>query len=576
MTARAEAIQEPYQALRQNAEFRMSFADHAHRHLFNDGAAMPPASYARYKELADEVELAIIAESARWGDQARSTPYTLADWQAKRDYILNTYMPQRPAIVLNQLRTAALYPAISAPVFKVNGVQRHGGHVLPTDDLSMTLPEDTSYRDVELVGERVAVRVHVPMDNSLGLSWTARTFVPGASWSDGSTTTGVGYERDSGYETLIGTDVGDAMYNRSTSVFLRMGFGLDGGEDFDRLVLQMKYDDGFIAYLNGVRVCTSGNVTNETPGTATAGNHEAGAAFEEFDITAFKGALAAGTNILAIHGINITTTSSDMLILPKLVGKVVDAGGNSQPIWYTLDGSDPRLLGGARNPMALEYPGASIRLAGSSRVRARTLYNGNWSALNDAVFAVGPVAESLRISEIMYHPRSTGSPIDADKEYIELVNIGAAAINLNLVRFTNGVQFTFADRLLNPGEHVLVVRDMAAFEAEYGPGLNVAGQYIGALDNSGERITLEDAAGTIIHSFRYRDDWYGITDGGGFSLTVRDLFATDPNVLNEKSGWRPSAEAGGSPGWDDTGVVPDPGAVVINEVLAHSHAGAAD
>ncbi|KPK79349.1 MAG: hypothetical protein AMJ81_13370, partial [Phycisphaerae bacterium SM23_33] len=83
------SVAEPYAALRQNEEFRMLFADHAHRHLFNNGPATAEASYARYEDLANLVELAIIAESARWGDQASSAPYTLAHWEAARDYVLN-------------------------------------------------------------------------------------------------------------------------------------------------------------------------------------------------------------------------------------------------------------------------------------------------------------------------------------------------------------------------------------------------------------------------------------------------------------------------------------------------------
>ncbi|MCP4526138.1 MAG: lamin tail domain-containing protein, partial [Aestuariibacter sp.] len=39
---------------------------------------------------------------------------------------------------------------------------------------------------------------------------------------------------------------------------------------------------------------------------------------------------------------------------------------------------------------------------------------------------------------------------------------------------------------------------------------------------------------------------------------------------------RASAYLSGSPGEDDSGIVPNPGAVVINEVLAHSHAEAVD
>ena len=80
----------------------------------------------------------------------------------------------------------------------------------------------------------------------------------------------------------------------------------------------------------------------------------------------------------------------------------------------------------------MRYTGP-ITLDKSTLVKARSLSGGAWSALNEAVFAVGPVAESLRISEIMYHPAE-----DPNAEFIELTNVGDEAINLNLVRFTKG------------------------------------------------------------------------------------------------------------------------------------------
>jgi hypothetical protein len=67
VTGAAEATQEPYQALRQNAEFRMRFADDVQQHLFNGGPATSGPSWARYKTLADEVELAISRPGARNG-----------------------------------------------------------------------------------------------------------------------------------------------------------------------------------------------------------------------------------------------------------------------------------------------------------------------------------------------------------------------------------------------------------------------------------------------------------------------------------------------------------------------------
>ncbi len=246
-------------------------------------------------------------------------------------------------------------------------------------------------------------------------------------------------------------------------------------------------------------------------------------------------------------------------------------------IYYTLDGSDPRMPGGAVNTGHATVYAAPIRLTQSAHVKARTLSGSTWSALNEATFAVGPVAENLRITEIMYHPPDTDSPSDANEEFIELKNIRSETINLNLVRFTNGIDLTFPSIELAPGKYVLVVKDQAAFYARYPDFAGViAGQYAGSLANEGERIRLEDAVGQTILDFKYSDGWRDITDGGGFSLTVVNPANPDPNSWGEKDSWRASAFYGGSPGWDDTGIVPEPGSVVINEVLAHAHAEASD
>ena len=106
------------------------------------------------------------------------------------------------------------------------------------------------------------------------------------------------------------------------------------------------------------------------------------------------------------------------------------------------------------------------------------------------------MAQSLRVSESMYHPLDTGNPNDPNTEYIELTNIANQSINLNLVRFTDGIDYTFPSFELPAGGYCLVVKDLAAFQAKYGPKLPVVGQYAGSLDNAGERIELVDAAGT--------------------------------------------------------------------------------
>lgn len=151
-----------------------------------------------------------------------------------------------------------------------------------------------------------------------------------------------------------------------------------------------------------------------------------------------------------------------------------------------------------------------------------------------------------------------------------------APINLINTAFTEGIHFTFPDMVLAPGGYLLLVKDATAFESLYGGGLPVAGEYAGALDNSGERIRLEDPTGAAILDFKYKDGWYDITDGGGYSLNILDATAGDTSVWGLKEGWRASTFTGGSPGTADAGLIPNPGSVVINEVLAHSHSTAPD
>jgi len=141
---------------------------------------------------------------------------------------------------------------------------------------------------------------------------------------------------------------------------------------------------------------------------------------------------------------------------------------------------------------------------------------------------------------------------DPNEEFIELANIGTETINLNLVKFTNGIDFTFPSLELAPGEYIVVVQDRDAFKARYGTEINIGGEYTGRLANNGERIRLEDAIGQTILDFSYKDGWYDSTDGQGLSLTILDETNSDPNSWGEKESWQASSHNGGSPGRDDS------------------------
>ncbi|MEZ5301298.1 MAG: putative Ig domain-containing protein [Verrucomicrobiales bacterium] len=150
----------------------------------------------------------------------------------------------------------------------------------------------------------------------------------------------------------------------------------------------------------------------------------------------------------------------------------------------------------------------------------------------------------LRISEIMFNPSG-----DQALEFIEIANVSMAALDLTGLRFEEGIQFTFPAMSLGAGEFLLVVRDAAAFAAEYGAGLPVAGEFTGALANGGELIRLElpgAFAGVAAAGFSYDDAWIPAADGGGASLVAARLTA-DPALWGEKASWK-AGPIGGTPG----------------------------
>jgi hypothetical protein len=523
-------------------EYRLRFADHVYKHFFNDGVLTPQVCTDRFSARMHQIEMAIIAESARWGDSKVSKPRTKDDdWLPDMNRMIGTYFPQRTGVVLNQFKTAGWWPNVEPPAMNT-----HGGHVAAGFSLQMTssgtiwytldgtdprvpgtTPASSTAAQTVFVAESAAKRVLVPTA-PVSDAWRTDPAFNDAAWTSGSG--GVGYERSTGYEKLFSINVQSQMYAKATSCYLRIPFTVtaDVLPGLTSLVLKVRYDDGFVAYLNGVEVQRALFTGTPAWNSAASGTHQRADAInlESFDISSRISSLHSGTNLLAIHALNDSTTSPDFLNSVELSATKGAAGG-ATPVGVS--------------PSAVRYTSA-ITLSQSTLVKARALSGTTWSALNEAVFAVGPVAQSLRISELMYHP------LDPNCEFIELTNIGSQNINLNLVQFTQGIDYAFPSFDLLAGGYCLVVQDFAAFQAKYGSKLPVVGQYAGNLSNGGERVELVDAVGTIIQSFVYSDKWFKTTDGQGFSLTVKDPKITDANSLSDKAAWQASAQKGGSPG----------------------------
>ncbi|WP_442484434.1 CotH kinase family protein [Aeoliella sp. SH292] len=210
--------------------------------------------------------------------------------------------------------------------------------------------------------------------------------------------------------------------------------------------------------------------------------------------------------------------------------------------------------------------GTQILAAGDAALAVHTQLSNpvaamtEWSALVTGLYSVEVPADAsnFRISELHFHPADP-SPSELaarpdlvadDYEFIEFINIGTEAISLNGVSFGTGIVFDFTTSsvtTVQPGETVLVVKNIDAFTLRYGTGFNIAGSYTsGNLSNSGEALSLFDSLGNPIHEFTYDDaaPWPTTADGDGPSMEVIDLLGNYADGNN----WRASAVAGGTPG----------------------------
>lgn len=241
-------------------------------------------------------------------------------------------------------------------------------------------------------------------------------------------------------------------------------------------------------------------------------------------------------------------------------------------IYYTLDGSDPRdAATNQTSSTAIAYSGPITLMAGA-QVKARVYFDNvgvanDWSPVVAKTFTLED-ALPLRIVEIMYNPPGSAD----DTEYFELLNTGDETIELAGVQITefSAGGFTFSAGTLGPGERIVVVKDLAAFNLAY-PGVTniAAGVFSGSLANEGELISLRGPLGELLQSFTYGDSnvagWPTTPDGDGYSLEYIGPLTAGENPLDgvpadpfdDPANWRASLQLNGSPGISGEANEPD-------------------
>ncbi len=237
---------------------------------------------------------------------------------------------------------------------------------------------------------------------------------------------------------------------------------------------------------------------------------------------------------------------------PAFGGGIVASGATPSfavagaTVYFTKDGSAPRLPGGAINPAA--QIGNSTVITENTRLRARARNGTTWSALNEAFYNVTtPLAPGdIVFSEIHYNPQG-----DDDSEFIELWNPTTHAVNLRGAKFTAGLSYDFPDNrdtMLAPGERIVLVSSLYNFQQRYGINIPVAGVYFDRLGNDGDTLTLATGSATELISLQFQDvaPWPETADGNGYSLVLANVAA--PAL---SSSWRTSIAVNGNPGTTD-------------------------
>ncbi len=376
-----------------------------------------------------------------------------------------------------------------------------------------------------------------------------------------------------------------------TTHYFRKAFTFSGALSRTTLTLQHMLDDGAVFYLNGTEVYRANMPTGTITHTTAASSDITSTALSS-TITIPSTALVVGTNVLAVE-VHQSAASTDMVFGASLVAsetaavpspsafvlneisgaldasfyvelRNTSASAASTSGWsilastgqtYTIPtqtvaaggylvisaatlGFTP--LDGTRLYL-LALGGTEVRDARDVTGRLRGLTSeGRWgypTTSTQGAANVVTVSNAIVINEIFYQG------LDASPEqWIELHNRSAAAVDVSLWSFTDGVSYQFpaGTPAIAPGGFVVIAWDTAAFTALH-PGVTPKGPWSGSLSGKGETITLSDANSNVADQVTYSDGgrWSQWANGGGSSLEL-----IDPDADNSRGeAWDASDES---------------------------------
>ncbi len=485
-----------YRRLRVNPEFRLLFADRVQKHFYNNGALAKARISSRFQELRQTMATVI--------------PAMLTD-------IPDRWVPQREAIMMQQLANVSLRSTVSAPSFN-----QHGGNVAAGFVVSMSATAGTIYYTVDGADPRVPF--------SGNSSPSARTYSGGISLSQ-STVVKARAKNGGTWSALIEAEFDIAALGLPLRITEIM-YNPTGGDAYE--FIEIKNVGSTTVGLSGMSVEGIGFVfpngsTIDAGSIIVLGSALNPTAFAArypgvFVYGTFTGTLSNGGERLALqdrNGQTITSVNYD-----DENGWPVAADGKGASLEFTEPTRDPN---DPANWRASSNPGGT-----------------------PGTFISGSPAPVVRINEIMADNISTVVNGSSYPDWIELYNSGGTPLALtgwSLSDNGDPRRYVFPAGVTIAANGYLVVW-CDALTSE--PGLHTGF----GLDLDGERVFLYDTATNRV-------------DAIGYGLQIPDY-----TVGISGGAWRLNLPTPGSENVAAT--LGSPAGLVINEWLANTAPGADD
>ena len=200
--------------------------------------------------------------------------------------------------------------------------------------------------------------------------------------------------------------------NGTQSIYLRKTFTINNRSAISSLILDMDYDDAFVAYINGIEVARA-NINGTPPAynSGTITDHEAQIYTrgkpERFLITNFNSILNEGENIVTIQAHNISSGSSDFTIIPFLSAFFLTPNNSGiEP---------PAILGLTANNLHTNF-----KIASNSEIVSLT--NASGTIVNQIIAENLPTNTSIGVSatsgEIVSYLETTPGYKNSSQEYL--------------------------------------------------------------------------------------------------------------------------------------------------------------